>query len=49
MNEKSRDDAREAQKSGACRSTEIDRGWGRGFMQHTRVETAERGVGSGLQ
>ena len=44
--EKTWEDAGEAQKSGACRSTRMDRGWSLGFMQHTRGEAAERGVGS---
>jgi hypothetical protein len=47
--EKTRDDEREAQKAGSCRSTGMDGGWGDGFMQHTRVETGEHEVESGLQ
>src|ERR1039458_2841412 len=40
--EKTWEDAREAQKAVACRSTRMDRGWGCGFMQHTPVKAAER-------
>lgn len=49
VSEKTGEDAGEAQKSGACRNTRMDRGWSCGFMQHTPVEAAERGVGSALQ
>ena len=47
--EKTWEEAREAQKAVACRSTWMYRGWGGGFMQHARGETVERGVVSGLQ
>ena len=46
--EKTGEDVDEAQKSGACRSTGMDRGWGPGFMPRTRGEAAERGDGSEL-
>ena len=48
VREKTWEETREAQEAVACRSTRMDRGWGCGFMRHTRGETAERGVGSGL-
>jgi hypothetical protein len=49
VREKTWEEAHATQKSCACRSTGMSRGGSCGFMQHTRVEKAERGVGSGRQ
>ena len=46
VREKTWEEARATQKWCACRSTWMDRGWSCGFMRHTRMEMAGRGVGS---
>ena len=45
VREKTWEEARATQKWCACRSTWMDRGWSCGFMRHTRMEMAGRGVG----